>query len=387
MRGKSMILIVIALGCGLVASIGISQILDRGGSKTPQAQTKKIFVAVRDVDISEVLDAETIKLEEWPVEKIPEGAVMKLEEVKGLTPNQRLFAGEPIRKEKLVDPLKSSGASTRIPKGYRVQAIKVKAEDIVGGIVTPGDHVDVLVYLRQGGMIKQTTSRTVLEDVRVFGINAQTQKEVDEQGNKINAKTVSLLLKPAQVQTLLLASRLGQINLSLRNPDDNTTTEASEGAGIADLINAPPQDATPQSDVRDRQMAASAKSAAGNFKDFWEKTLATSSQPAQSDQVASAGWQMIVMGPEGMMTYEVANDSRMSVPQLVSGPGVTPAAPAAPAFVPEPAPATVTADQPATTPATPALEPSTGADAGKTGDDDSAVGPDAGDKADSNPQE
>ena len=31
MRMKSLILIFIALGCGLVASIGISQVMDRGG--------------------------------------------------------------------------------------------------------------------------------------------------------------------------------------------------------------------------------------------------------------------------------------------------------------------------------------------------------------------
>jgi pilus assembly protein CpaB len=385
MRGKSMILIVIALGCGLVASIGISQILDRGGSKTPQAQTKKIFVAVRDVGISEALDAESIKLEEWPIEKIPEGAVTKLEDVKGLTPNQRLYAGEPIRKEKLVDPLKWSGSTGLIPTGFRVQAIKVKQEDIAGGLVTPGDHVDVLVYLRQGGMIKQTTSRTVLEDVVVFAVNAQTHKEVDEQGNKINAKTVSLLLKPAQVQTLLLASRLGQINLSLRNPNDNTTTEAADGAGIADLINAPPQDASPQINVGNLQVAASAKSAAGNFKEFWE-TLSASGPSAQPDQVA-AGWEVVVMNPESTLTYKVANDSRISVPQLISGPGV---APVAAAFAPEPPPTTVTSDQPvdeATPAAVGASQPSADADAGKAGGDDSATGPDAGDKADSNPQE
>ena len=205
MRGKSMILIVIALGCGLVASIGISQILDGRGGGGPKVETRKIYVAVKDVDINHVLDAETIKLEEWPVEKIPEGAVASLDEVKGLMTNQRLFSGEPIRKEKLVDPMKKGGESARIPAGYRVQAIKVKAEDVAGNLIAPGDHVDVQVYLRKGGNIPDTITKTFLEDVRVFAINQTTSREQDEEGNKINAKTVSLLLKPAQVEEMLLA--------------------------------------------------------------------------------------------------------------------------------------------------------------------------------------
>ena len=75
MRGKSMILIVIALGCGLVASIGISKILDRQNSGTPESATKKIYVTAKNIDIAEVIDAEMIKLEEWPADRVPEGAV------------------------------------------------------------------------------------------------------------------------------------------------------------------------------------------------------------------------------------------------------------------------------------------------------------------------
>ena len=78
MRGKSLVLIIIALGCGLVASIGISQIMDKKPvDSSHQMKMGKIYVAIVDVDINEPLNAEMVKLEEWPQDKIPEGAITK----------------------------------------------------------------------------------------------------------------------------------------------------------------------------------------------------------------------------------------------------------------------------------------------------------------------
>lgn len=324
MRGKSMILIVIALGCGLVASIGISQILDGRGSGGPKVETRKIYVAVKDVDISHVLDAETIKLEEWPIEKIPEGAVVSLDEVKGLMTNQRLFSGEPIRKEKLVDPMKKGGESARIPAGYRVQAIKVQPQDVVGNLIAPGDHVDVQVYLRKGGNIPDTITKTFLEDVRVFAVNQTTSRDQDEEGNKINAKTISLLLKPAQVEEMLLASRLGQISLSLRRPDDQTMEDTkSQGTRIGSLLRGQAVDGTPESGAKPNVPQAAPAKAAADFTAWLNSVTAdNAAEPAHDDsgdQVASAYWQMQLLTPAGVTNIEVANTDSISVARTVTG--------------------------------------------------------------------
>ena len=73
MRMKSLILIFIALGCGLVASIGISQVMNRGGGGGSM-EMEQILVALTDIDIGTKLDAQNVKLEDWPKAKIPEGA-------------------------------------------------------------------------------------------------------------------------------------------------------------------------------------------------------------------------------------------------------------------------------------------------------------------------
>ena len=57
MRPKSLVLLILALGCGLVASIGISEIIDSQGSTTSTVETEPILVAKMDIERSTPLSA------------------------------------------------------------------------------------------------------------------------------------------------------------------------------------------------------------------------------------------------------------------------------------------------------------------------------------------
>lgn len=74
MRSKSIILLVLALGCGLVASIGISQYMEARHKATDHGDLQPVFVAMTDINANEEMTAQNIKLEEWPKNIIPAGA-------------------------------------------------------------------------------------------------------------------------------------------------------------------------------------------------------------------------------------------------------------------------------------------------------------------------
>ena len=93
MRIKSVVLIVVALACGLVASIGISQVLDKPSDTASAVETIPIYVALADIDINEKLDATHVKVEQWPADKVPKGAINKLEDAKGKFARVRLYEG------------------------------------------------------------------------------------------------------------------------------------------------------------------------------------------------------------------------------------------------------------------------------------------------------
>jgi pilus assembly protein CpaB len=236
MRAKSLVLLLIAGVCGLVASIGISQVIDRKGN-TGEAPMGELFVAVTDIDIAAKLDATNVKLDKWPKDRIPEGAITKLEDLKDKFPRTRLFAGEPILAAKLMDTNSGIDNSAKIPDGYRVVSVKVSIDEVVSGLVKPGDRVDVIVFLKEGQGVLKTMSHTILRDVRVFAVNSETERSTDTSGEQVSAKTVSLLVKPKQVESVNLAAELGKLRLSLRRPNDTKTEgDDDEGTDIDSLL-------------------------------------------------------------------------------------------------------------------------------------------------------
>ena len=226
MRPKSFILLILALGCGLIAAVGINQVLaNRGKQVVVQAgETESIFVVMADVEPGARLTPEVLKLEPWPKDKIPSGAILELDDVEGRRTRTRLFAGEPILQAKLFNSNGSDNPATiRIPIGFRVESFKVDAVASGSNLIVPGDRVDVMVYLKKDTSrgIDATGIRTILQNVSVFAINDRYKLEPGEaEEGSIQAKTVSLLLLPDQAQLLHLASELGKIRLALRSPED-----------------------------------------------------------------------------------------------------------------------------------------------------------------------
>ncbi len=228
MRVKSLALLMLALGCGLVASIGITQVMAKrnAGLAASTGETESIFVAMQDIALGEILTAQDLRLEPWPKDKVPPGALSRIEEVEGRRTKTKIFAGEPILDKKLFGKgVAEQGPDALIPKGYRVVAVKVDQVSGTAGMIMPGSRVDVLVHLLRNPTrgIPDTTTRVILQDVKVFAVNDRVtiEPEESEGTSSIKATTVSLLATPEQAAKLTLAEELGKLRLVLRSPEDD----------------------------------------------------------------------------------------------------------------------------------------------------------------------
>lgn len=317
MRPKSMILIFIALACGLVASIGISQVMESGKSQDAEkVRTEKIYITTVDVDLGEEINAQMVKVEEWPVDKVPEGAVRTLEETENKRTLTRLFAGEPLLNGKLIDKDKYNDATQQIPAGYRVVAISVTSESSVANLVKPGDSVDVLVFLKGGrGNNMTTRTKTILQAIKVFAVNSNYQREPNAEGEVIHAKNVSLLLEPHQVQKIMLASELGSIKLSLRRGDD-AVSDTSEELTIDDLFN---DDADTPSYASSGPEQSLQPAGLGGINSFLQGMQA--SAPVPSDTSSSVGpiWEMQIMSNDGQVQVYTFDDPESLPRELKEG--------------------------------------------------------------------
>jgi pilus assembly protein CpaB len=325
MRMKSIILIFIALGCGLVASIGISQVMNRDGSSSMEME--QILVALSDIDIGSKLDAQNVRLEDWPKAKIPDGAVRRLEDVKNKYSNARFFKGEPLHVNRISDSL--GNIAVKVPPGYRAMPVKVDEDTVMKGI-SPGDRVDVMVFLKrdlnQG--IMETGAYTILKNVRVFAINTNTERATDSKAEAANFKTVSLLVKPDHARELIVAAQVGKINLTLRRPDEKDELgEGEELTPLRDIL-------AGHSHTASEPTASSASPTPDNrFLGFVKDNVGAPPSnvvpPPSAAPAVEPVWSMVVLGPAERKRYDWNDLKQLPVETVVStSPGSPPPLPA-----------------------------------------------------------
>ncbi len=243
MRPKSLILLFLALGCGLVASIGISQVMKNKGDDTSADQRDKIpvLVALNYIPMGTEITSDLVKLERWPKELIPEGIeiISDIKDIEGRNARALIAIGTPIHKSMLIGAGEgTSSAIELIPKGYRVIAVKVSL-DSGANLLQAGDRVDMMVYVKRSfasGGSSKTVAKTFLTDIKVFAINNQYTRSNDKDEEAVAARTISLLVTPQQAEKITLAGNLGKIRLTMRHINDHDEV-LTEGVTAADLLN------------------------------------------------------------------------------------------------------------------------------------------------------
>jgi pilus assembly protein CpaB len=237
MRPKSLILLALALGCGLVASIGISQVLD--SSNRPVAvETAPIYVALRNVNVGDPMTESMVALEEWPKGKVPVGSLTKWEDLEGRRPRTNIYQGEPILDGKLLAKGQTNDPIQGVPSGMRLKTVSVDARTSAAGLLSPGDRVDIQLYVNRNEAygITAPVTRIFLQNVRVYAIDQTIEKSSDGEDARSVAKTVSLIVTPAQANKITLAENMGTISLIPRHPDDEGVVDDSEQTAD-DLLN------------------------------------------------------------------------------------------------------------------------------------------------------
>ncbi len=224
MRPKSILLLALALGCGLIASIGIGQVMNKDDSKEV-VEKVQVFVAKVNIPFGEKITAEMVVVENWPKSTVPPGVLKKIEDIVDQSPRNQILEGFPIVESMLGADEKR--ASSGIREGYQTVAVRLSS-DQGANLLQVGDRVDVQVYLRRGAApgIDEAMLQTILQDVGVFAVNQKFQNSSDEddQGAGANA-IITLQVKPEEARWINLAKSVGEILLTVRNVTDKSDEE------------------------------------------------------------------------------------------------------------------------------------------------------------------
>ena len=224
MKSKSLVLLAIAAGCGLVAMLGVQQMLS--GGKQPVQAKVRILVAKSDIDPGVPLDKTNVGFKEWPKDALPEGALTKEEEYTERALKHRVGPGQPILMSEL-GKKGDFGVEVQIPEGMTLVTYPVSATMTHSGLLKPGSFVDVsaaIEYTQRGGG-KRVEIKPVLQGVQVIAVGNQIAgTEAAAEGTPKDAKNVSFLVFPLQGQLLQLAFKKsnGAIQLALRGKTDKS---------------------------------------------------------------------------------------------------------------------------------------------------------------------
>ncbi|MEP7116914.1 MAG: Flp pilus assembly protein CpaB [Acidobacteriota bacterium] len=244
MRNKGRL--VAAVAAGLVAMVlAWLYIGSREASLLSRSTPQSVVVATVDIAGNSVIEAGMFEVRSVPSAFAQPRAVARGEDVQGRVASVPIAAGTQVLATMLGDESEDALAY-EVPAGQR--AVAIGAADVmgVGGLVRPGNRVDILgtfEYGRPTGISQQgvityaderTETRLLMQDVRVLAVNQEHRRRgapprpvptaTADDGNVLTPVqpdrtilNVTVLVSLRQAQELVLAQEIGALTLTLRS--------------------------------------------------------------------------------------------------------------------------------------------------------------------------
>lgn len=238
MRIGSVLVTIIGLGIAGGSAYLAKEILEtRSAQAAVDADEAlvNVIVAGREIAFGQPIESHHLTTIAWPRDSVPAGVFSDFDALiaaRGESPRRakRVIAqGELILATKVSDFGEKVTITQTLGPNRRAMAIKVDAETAVGGFVTPGDYVDlVLTQGRNEGL----RAVTILQNIRVIGVDQQSDEQID---TPEVARTVTVEVTPEQGQRLALAQKAGTLSLTLRTLEA-ADDEPLESIRLSDLM-------------------------------------------------------------------------------------------------------------------------------------------------------
>lgn len=203
--------------------------------QTPGIALQDVLVLSGDVPMGSQLE-NNIGWQSWPADGINANFITRaaepeaLEKLKPAVARVAMYAGEPLRRSKLVGEGQSFMSSI-LPSGMRAVATTISADTSAGGFILPNDFVDVIMTRKSetnNGAPAGFNTETILKNIRVLAIDQTIQE--DEEGKKTRVgQTATLELTPQQAEIITVAQQMAdRLTLALRSITDTQEKNLGE---------------------------------------------------------------------------------------------------------------------------------------------------------------
>jgi pilus assembly protein CpaB len=235
-----LVAVILALGTGVLTLRYLSGLGQPGPTATPSPERQEIVVAAQDIPARSKVVPEMLKVVTRDKADIEPDAISNPKDASGTLALITIPAGSTITKNKVGKP-SDVGLPVRLADGMRAFSISSDRLRAVGGLIQPGDRVDVIA-IKSG----ETQGVAILRGILILAINTTLEQAgATPPPENTNPSTVTLAVTPQQADLLATADTGASLRLALRNPKESINSFPTESFAIAEKAAAPPPPAVP----------------------------------------------------------------------------------------------------------------------------------------------
>ena len=210
MKQKNMVLVAVAVACGLVAALLTSY--STAGSKPKSEETVAVLVAAKVLPVGTWLKKDTINdyvvVKDFPAGTAPQVFVGNLEELADKRVVRTIRKGDSFNPKDV-----SKSAAIAPPDGFGMMSIPCTLDETVTGFVQPGSRVNILASIPSKRQNDRVTVVTFLHDMLVLAVDGSSTITVDTPVNA-SVGTVSFAVTE-ETSKLLHAAKSRGCNMRL----------------------------------------------------------------------------------------------------------------------------------------------------------------------------
>ncbi|AAY39420.1 Flp pilus assembly protein CpaB [Pseudomonas syringae pv. syringae] len=202
-----------------------------------------VVVLARDIPAYTAITADDLTIERLKV--APPGSFEAIDKIVGRSSWRTLTAGSWLTESSF----DTGGTLARMIRPHE-RALALQVDEVTGasGQLSPGDYVDVLLYLPEDVSNPNRSSQVVVPALRILGVGAllgpdrngkpvqdiNADERLKQEQQRINARTVTVAVPQALVARLMLASQTGVLRLAVRSADEGNLQDywANEAGGL-----------------------------------------------------------------------------------------------------------------------------------------------------------
>lgn len=247
MNFKNKLPLIIAVVSGILAVILINVYLRQKESALMKVALEKkrevnkelivVLMAKKDIPAGSLIQENMVEEKDIPKQFLQPRAATSFDRVVNRIVSADIAKGEQILLSKLTVPTRESSLAMKTPPGKRAITIPIDNISAVGGMIRPGDYVDVIGLIPVPGQTPdgkqglQPATVSLFQNILILAVGSsiggypQTEeaKRYKTEEKATATSTVTLALTPQEASLISFVLEQGKVRLVLRSPTDTQT--------------------------------------------------------------------------------------------------------------------------------------------------------------------